>query len=378
MTAGVKQRANGRWIARYYGPDHKERSKTFDTKRDAVAWRSEQIAEMRRGHWIDPRGKNALFSEFTSKWLESKRGLKPSSAFSYKEVLESRVLPKWETWPVGAITVDAVSSWVTALVNDGLSPSRVNKCTLVLRQVLDIAVSRGKLPQNIMKAKELKRLRENKSKPEAYTAQEVFLLAAHMPKHYQLATLFACYTGVRMSELIALKVGDLHLDEALVHIDRASVLVNGQIHTGLPKSHEIRQVPLIGLLIPKLRDHVAGKKKADWLFPDPSGGQMVADKFRSVFMNRTAKIGRPEMTPHNCRDTAASLAISLAKSSIKTVSVMMGHADAALTLQRYTALFPKDYDNLRLALGEAAEKAEKETANAVREIAKNGDLDGSE
>lgn len=378
MTAGVKQRANGRWIARYYGPDHKERSKTFDTKRDAVAWRSEQIAEMRRGNWVDPRGGSLLFSEFASVWLETKRGLKPSSYSSYVEVLESRVLPKWESWSVGAISVGEASSWRSALLAAHLSPSRVNKCLLILRQVLDIAISRGKLAQNVMNSSELKRVRERKSKAEAFTAEEVFLLAAHMPEHYRLATIFACFTGVRMGELIALKVSDLDLKRQIVHVERSSVLVDGVVHTGSPKTHEVRDVPLISLLVGELEAHIKGKKKTDWLFPDPSGAQMVSDKFRTVFMNRVAKIGRPKMTPHNCRDTAASLAISLGKASVKTVSVMMGHADAAITLQRYTAFFPNDYDTLRDSLGDAASSAAKSSAKAVAAILKNRDLDGSE
>lgn len=378
MATGVKKRANGRWIARYYGPDHKERSKTFDTSRDAVAWRNEQLAELRRGNWVDPRGGSLLFSEFAEVWLETKRGLKPSSYASYVEVLNSRVLPKWESWSVGAISVGEASSWKSALIASKLSPSRVNKCLLILRQVLDIAISRGKLAQNIFNSKELKRLGERKSKAEAFTAEEVFLLAAHMPEHYRLATIFACYTGVRMGELIALKVSDLDLEERIAHIERSSVLVDGVVHTGLPKTHEVRDVPLIDLLVSELQEHIKAKKKTDWLFPDPSGDQMVSDKYRTVFTNRVAKIGRPTMTPHNCRDTAASLAIKLGRASVKTVSVMMGHADAAITLQRYTAFFPDDYDTLRSSLGDAALAAATSSAKAVAEIQRTRLSDGSD
>jgi integrase len=243
----------------------------------------------------------------------------------------------------------------------------VNKCLLVVRQVLDVAVSRGKLPQNVLKVHKIKAIRERKSKPEAFTPDEVFVLAAHMPEHYSLATIFACYTGVRMSELVALQVGDLDFKNKLAHIERATVMVDNLPVTGLPKSHEVRDVPLIDLLVSRLSQQIKGRKKSDWLFPDPQGGQMVADKFRSAFKTRVKLIGRPGMTPHNCRDTAASLAISLG-ASVKTVSVFMGHSDASVTLRRYTAFFPKDYDTLRDALSKAVSTAERKTSKRVEQI----------
>lgn len=367
MTTGVKQTANGNWRARWRGLDNKERVRTFQRKADAVAFRAEMVAEKRRGIWVDPQGQSTKFSEFAEEWLASKQGLKPSSKASYAELLNSRVLPKWETWPVGRINSGEVMSWRSALLQDGLSPSRVNKLVLVVRQVLNVAVAKSKLPQNPLKIQPIKAVREPKSKPAAFTSDEVFLLAAIMPEAYQLATLFACYTGLRMSELVAVQVGDVNLKEKIVNIERATVIVDNVPVTGLPKSHEVREVPLVDFLVDRLGPQIKGRKKTDWLFPDPSGSQMIADRFRSAFMTRTARIGRPEMTPHNCRDTAASLAISLG-ASVKTVSVFMGHADPSITLNRYTAFFPKDYDVLRQAMSKSAREAEKRTAKKVASL----------
>jgi integrase len=55
------------------------------------------------------------------------------------------------------------------------------------------------------------------------------------------------------------------------------------------------------------------------------------------------------MTPHNCRDTYASWAISLGV-PVTAVSKALGHSDAAITLKAYADFFPQDFDRLRTAL----------------------------
>jgi len=45
----------------------------------------------------------------------------------------------------------------------------------------------------------------------------------------------------------------------------------------------------------------------------------------------------PSLTPHDLRDTAATLA-SAAGATVKEVSVMLGHANPAVTLRVYTGV----------------------------------------
>ena len=69
-----------------------------------------------------------------------------------------------------------------------------------------------------------------------------------------------------------------------------------------------------------------------------------------------SKPKRRGLTPHELRHTAASLAVS-AGANVKAVQRMLGHASAAMTLDRYADLFDDDLDAVaeRLdALGRAA------------------------
>ncbi|NKS98583.1 hypothetical protein GS498_18580 [Rhodococcus hoagii] len=53
----VQRRIRGgqvRWVARYRGPDGKERSKTFDAKKAAKDWVNDREKDVRQGDWVDP------------------------------------------------------------------------------------------------------------------------------------------------------------------------------------------------------------------------------------------------------------------------------------------------------------------------------------
>jgi integrase len=67
----------------------------------------------------------------------------------------------------------------------------------------------------------------------------------------------------------------------------------------------------------------------------------------------------PRVTPHDLRHTAASLAIS-AGANVKALQHMLGHASAAMTLDRYADLFEDDLDAVATALHQARAKQTKQ------------------
>jgi integrase len=71
--------------------------------------------------------------------------------------------------------------------------------------------------------------------------------------------------------------------------------------------------------------------------------------------------------PHELRHTAASLAIS-AGATIKSVQRILGHASAAMTLDRYGHLFEDDLDEVaeRLDVARVSQACHDEEAAPVR------------
>ena len=77
------------------------------------------------------------------------------------------------------------------------------------------------------------------------------------------------------------------------------------------------------------------------------------------------------LTPHDLRDTAASLAVS-AGASVKAVQRILGHASAATTLAVYAGLFDDELDDVADRMGAAAESARTTADQARTESAPDG------
>ena len=120
----------------------------------------------------------------------------------------------------------------------------------------------------------------------------------------------------------------------------------------------MRDVPIPRSLIDALVAQAAGKKPEDVLFNSPSGEPIRLANWRQrAWDPAVAAAGLTGLTPHDLRHTAASLAIA-SGASVKHVQRMLGHKDAAMTLNVYASLFEDDMDDvsnrLDAALLEAA------------------------
>jgi integrase len=108
-----------------------------------------------------------------------------------------------------------------------------------------------------------------------------------------------------------------------------------------------------------LVDLQAQSGASELVFPSANSTPLRNRNFRrDSFDAATAAVGL-KITPHNLRDTAASLAIQ-AGASVVAVARLLGHESAATTLNHYAGLFPTDLDDVAVRLDVAARKANGE------------------
>jgi len=89
----------------------------------------------------------------------------------------------------------------------------------------------------------------------------------------------------------------------------------------------------------------------------PKGGVVWLRNWRRrVFDPALHAAGLGELTPHELRHAAASLAVA-AGANVKAVQRMLGHASAAMTLDVYSGLFDDDLDAVADRLDAAARAA---------------------
>jgi integrase len=104
--------------------------------------------------------------------------------------------------------------------------------------------------------------------------------------------------------------------------------------------------PITRSLIDDLVAQAAGKKPEDVLFSSPNGEPIRLANWRQrVWDPAVAAADLIGLTPHDLRHTAASLAIG-SGASVKHVQRMLGHKDAAMTLNVYASLFEDDLDDI--------------------------------
>lgn len=360
-----------RWYARYRDPAGQQRTKTFDRKVDAERFIVTVESAKMVGAFVDPARAKTTVGAVAESWLNGKVNLKPTTRARYEAALSVHVLPRWQTTPLDRVEHTDVQDWVGELLRSGQAGASVRKSFGVLASILDRAVRDKRLPANPARGVDLPALNEQRKK--YLTAVQVTVLAtaaATLPAgrperatntvfgQYRLVVFVLAYCGLRWSEMAALKVGRLDLDRGRINVSEAVTEINGgRLEWGTPKSHESRSAPIPRFLADELREHVAGRSPDDLVFTAPLGGVLRNRAARRDWFDRAvAAVGEPDLTPHELRHTAASLAVSVG-ANVKAVQRMLGHASAAMTLDRYADLFDSDLDAVADRLDEVARKA---------------------
>jgi integrase len=269
--------------------------------------------------------------------------LTPKTVASYRSLLRTRILPRWGSVPLSAVAYSEVSVWVSQMVADGLSASRVRQAYHLLHAMLDDAVKGSRLVRNPAAGVDLPRL--SSSQRRYLTHHQVTELANGCGEYRTLVLLLA-YSGLRWGEVAALRVGSVDLMRGRLRVVEAVSDVSGRMVFGEPKSHQSRTVPVPRFLRDDLALQVAGKAPGELVFTSPEGAVLRVNNFRRRTYDAAAVLADlPGLTVHELRHTAASLAIA-SGASVKAVQAMLGHASATLTLDRYGHLFPDELDSL--------------------------------
>lgn len=166
--------------------------------------------------------------------------------------------------------------------------------------------------------------------------------------------------------MAALRVCDFDMLRRRVNVSR-SVTESGGLVWSTPKTWERRSVPFPATLADELAALMAGKRRDALVFTDLRGGVLRNSNYRArVFGPAVQECQRaddtfPDITPHDLRHSAASLAVS-AGANVKAVQRMLGHAKASMTLDVYTDLFDDDLDSV----ADNLDAAIRSTADALR------------
>jgi integrase len=332
-----RQLPSGRWQAKIIGPDgaYHPAPQTFDTKMDADAWLAGQIIDLEIGTWAPPAkaAKVGTLEEYADEWLET-RDLRPRVRVEYRSLLDGRIIPDLGSVPVTRLTSATVRRWY-AKQGDAAPSARAHAYAL-LRTIMATAVEDEIIDANPCKLKGASTVaRKHKVRPA--TLEEIDVMVERLPDRYKAMLLLATWCGPRYGEITELRRGDVDLDDGVIRIRRAVVLVEGSFVVGATKSEAgVRDVDIPPHLIPTLEAHMAehvGPKPDALLFPsarDPRK-HLAVGTLNKVFYPARHAAGRDDLRWHDLRHTGATLAAATG-ATLADLQARIGHSTVAAAM----------------------------------------------
>ena len=353
-----------------------QRVKQFARLAEAQEYAAAMEDDIRRGRYRDPRQELRVLDDVAGEWLASKVDLKPGTAGRYARELRLYILPKWGGMTLRELRPDMLQEWVGQLMDGGypaalpdgrdskpLSARSIrNIMKVVLKGIFDYAVSNGWIGENPVDRVTVPKIVSDDDMV-FLSVREVELLADEAERIGKpvdgLLVRWQAYTGCRIGESLALKVGDVDVDRRRARISRTwTDDGHGGSMLGTPKNGKARNIAIPRFLMPQIKAQMDGMGDDDWLFRATRGGNVWTNTWRTRIWNKAVKAAGMEdagVTIHSLRHTYASFAIAQG-ADVKTLQMQLGHSSPSITLNTYTALWPERLDDVAYAIGALLER----------------------
>lgn len=272
------------------------------------------------------------FRAIASKWLSASSNLSTGTLVKYKQALQF-----WLD-RIGDDPIDDIQySSIAALANaQGWGAKNRNNMLIPLRRVMETAFLDGVIDTN--PAERVKNGRVQKEPPDPLTAEEVDAVLDHMRKYdAQIVNLFefSFFTGMRPSEVIALRWGDIDNTRRLARVKRARTF--GEEHE--TKTFKVRDVELNQRAMDALtRQKTHTFLKNGYVFENPVTSEPYSEErpLRRAYWNPTLKaIGMRMRNFYQTRHTYATLNL-MAGANPMWVAKQLGHSTMAMVLTVYS------------------------------------------
>jgi integrase len=330
------------YVVRYRDQSGRQRQKTCRTLDEAKRWRAKVTLNPATGS----SRSGPTVSEYAEDWLTMLAGVRPATAIEYRRDLENYVLPGIGAVRLGALDARRIRKLAYDLKEEktprapsGRSWSTVRRILAPLSVMLSAATEDGVIP-----ARPWPRLptpRRDPTKRRHLSIEELARLLAALPAPQdRLLVRFLAETGLRISELKAVRWGDLELDsDPVVCVRRRHRLLDGEQETKSERS--AGTVPITPQLARELKAHRLrnGQPGAEVLVFTAGDGRRIdeANYRRRVLDPACVGAGIPPIGFHVLRHTHGSI-VAAATRDVRAVQRRLRHGSASFTLETYIHL----------------------------------------
>ena len=239
----------------------------------------------------------------------------------------ARYLETLNVFSVQQVTETHLNSYMLYLEHEQFAPSTVSRNVAAMRAFFQYLLKEQVIERDPSEG--LKPPKVEKKMPEILTVEEVDLLlkqpSKKTPKGLRdkamLELLYA--TGVRVTELISLKLSDIHM--AMNYI----VCRDGDKERVIPFGENAKGA--LNRYLKNGREGLLKGQESEYLFINCSGKMMSRQGFWKLVKQYAAKAGIScDITPHTLRHSFAAHLVQNG-ADLKSVQEMLGHSDIATT-----------------------------------------------
>ncbi|MBI2836073.1 MAG: tyrosine-type recombinase/integrase [Chloroflexi bacterium] len=328
------------------------------TKKDAEKRLAELLHQLDTGSFMKP-GKTTL-AEYLERWLKdyAAPNLAPRTAEGYEHIIRRHLIPALGNVTLTGLKPEHILRYQSEKLSGGrcdgkgaLSPRTVRHHHMALHAALEHAVKLGLLNRNVADAVSPPQCQRHQWQTLSEVDLDTFLESIKKSPYYALFY-EAMFTGMRRSELLALRWCDVDLLLCQVYVNRSlHHLRTGEIVIRAPKSAKGRRmVALSPSAASVLREHQDRQKldramlgiplrEDDLIFSDPEGKPLLPNTVTHAWIKLVRRIGLRGIRLHDARHTHASL---LLKQGVhpKIVQERLGHSSIQMTLDTYSHVAP--------------------------------------
>jgi len=282
-------------------------------------------------------------SDFMTHWLYGiiQLHVKASTFSNYAAIVDKWINPFWKHKKLCKIRREDVQSFIDTLSGRNMSAGTVRNIYRVFYAAMKKAAEYEYIYVNPCQGARLPKMEKKEARLLTLREQKMLEQTAKGDKN-GFAILLAIYTGLRVGEVCALKWEDVDLNNGVINISRTirriqchapdadtkTVLVTGSVKS----NHSVRTIPLpVNIL--KLFKKYKNTSSDKYVFTY-SGHHLEPRILQYRFKALLKKAGLDNINFHALRHTFATRCMELCF-DIKTLSEILGHASAKMTLDRY-------------------------------------------
>lgn len=301
----------------------------------------------------DPRRKTVTVNALVSRYLEEELpDLRHSTADAYRSYLVNHIRPRWGNHPIGKIKPLAVELWLKHL---NLAPKTKGHLLNLLRVLFNCAMrwELAEVSENPMKLVRVRGSSKRQKEPRVISIVQFQRLVEELKDPYRTMVILDLATGLRCSELFALKWCDVIWDDLSLLVRRGIVdTVVSDVKTeysraGMPLDPALAEVLL------NWQRATQFNRPDDWVFASPfKAGTMPWQPWRVQQRHigpAAVRCGIGHIGWHTFRHTFRSL-LDETGAPMKVQQELMRHADIRTTMNIY---------------GKAMEKSKREAHGKV-------------